>query len=113
SLLTLTLLREKRSEIIRIAGELGGKNVRVFGSVARGEDGGESDIDLLINMQGTDGLREIHGPGRAREIERFKIRVAVMTGEIKTLLGHEVHVVVLEWLPPRQRKRIMQDAVPL
>lgn len=41
-----TLLREKRDEILRIVAEHGGPNVRVFGSVARGQSGPESDIDL-------------------------------------------------------------------
>ncbi|MBC7084620.1 MAG: nucleotidyltransferase domain-containing protein, partial [Firmicutes bacterium] len=42
------LLKEKREEILRIAAKHGARNVRVFGSVARGEADEESDIDFLV-----------------------------------------------------------------
>ena len=42
------LLRERREEILRIAHQHGARNVRVFGSVARGEATEDSDIDLLV-----------------------------------------------------------------
>ena len=42
------LLSRKREEVLRIAAKHGAYNVRVFGSVARGDDGPDSDIDLLI-----------------------------------------------------------------
>jgi predicted nucleotidyltransferase len=44
-------LREKRREILRIAAEHGARNVRVFGSVARGEADETSDIDFLVSFQ--------------------------------------------------------------
>ncbi len=44
------LLREKREEILRIAAKHGAYNVRVFGSVARGEARADSDVDFLINV---------------------------------------------------------------
>ena len=109
----LALLRKQCSEISRIIAESGGRNIRVFGSVARGEDHEQSDIDLLINMEGTDGLRQNPEPTRARETERLKIRVADMTGELERLLGREIHVAVEEWLPPGQRMAILQEALPL
>ncbi len=40
------LLQEKREDILRIATKRGATNVRIFGSVARGEADSESDIDL-------------------------------------------------------------------
>jgi predicted nucleotidyltransferase len=40
-------LRQKRDEVIRIAARYGARNLRVFGSVARGEDHADSDLDLL------------------------------------------------------------------
>ena len=43
------LVRQKRNEILRIAERHGAYNVRVFGSVARGEAGPDSDVDLLID----------------------------------------------------------------
>jgi predicted nucleotidyltransferase len=45
------LLKEKRKEILQIAKNYGAKNVRVFGSVARGEADEKSDIDLLVDME--------------------------------------------------------------
>ena len=45
------ILKSKRGEILRIAAQHGAGNVRVFGSVARGEPGPESDIDLLVEME--------------------------------------------------------------
>ena len=44
------LLREKREDILRIAEQHGASNVRVFGSVARGEAGPDSDIDFLVDV---------------------------------------------------------------
>ena len=44
-------LKGKRKEILRIAQAHGASNVRVFGSVARGEEGPESDLDLLVEMK--------------------------------------------------------------
>ena len=45
-----TLLREKRDDILRIAARHGASNVRVFGSVARGEADESSDIDFLVDL---------------------------------------------------------------
>ena len=44
------LLKEKREEILQIAAKHGAYNVRLFGSAARGEDGPDSDVDLLIDV---------------------------------------------------------------
>jgi predicted nucleotidyltransferase len=44
-------LRARREEILRVAAAHGASNVRVFGSVARGESGPESDVDFLVDMQ--------------------------------------------------------------
>lgn len=51
------LLEEKRGEILRIAAEHGAREVRVFGSVACGEDDGESDIDFLVELETARGLK--------------------------------------------------------
>ena len=50
-----------RAEVIRIARSRGASNVRVFGSVARGEDDEDSDIDLLVSMPGLQRLTEVVG----------------------------------------------------
>lgn len=45
------LLKAKSDEILRIAAKHGARNVRVFGSVARGESDDRSDIDLVVEME--------------------------------------------------------------
>ncbi len=45
------LLQEKREDILRIASRYGAGNVRVFGSVQRGEDTEGSDVDLLVDFE--------------------------------------------------------------
>lgn len=44
----LQLIKNHRTEVLRIAAKHGAENVRLFGSVVRGEEGPESDIDLLV-----------------------------------------------------------------
>jgi predicted nucleotidyltransferase len=46
-----------REEILRIAAQHGARNVRVFGSVARGDDRADSDVDLLVEMEDDRSLR--------------------------------------------------------
>ena len=47
----MELLKSKRAELMKIADKYGVKNIRVFGSVARGEEGDDSDIDLLVSLE--------------------------------------------------------------
>ena len=54
------MLQEKRDEILRIAGAHGAQNVRVFGSVSRGEAGTKSDVDLLVKSDSTARIQEAH-----------------------------------------------------
>lgn len=56
-----TLLIEKREEILRLAALHGAANVRVFGSVARGDDSDDSDIDLLVHMEDDRSLLDMIG----------------------------------------------------
>lgn len=49
---TLDAVRQHRSEILALARKHGAANVRIFGSVLRGDDGPNSDIDLLIDVPG-------------------------------------------------------------
>ena len=55
------LLMAKREEILQIAARYGAHNVRVFGSVARGEAGPESDIDFLVDMEPGRSLFDLGG----------------------------------------------------
>ena len=55
------LLAEKREEILRLAASRGARNVRVFGSVARGEAKEDSDIDLLVDVESGRSLLDVVG----------------------------------------------------
>src|SRR5215204_1811116 len=71
------LLEEKRGEILRIASEHGAHEVRVFGSVARGEADLESDIDFLVELETGRSLMDLGG--LQMELETFLGRVDVVT----------------------------------
>jgi len=58
---TITQLRARRTEIERTAREFGASNIRVFGSVARGDAGPDSDVDLLVDMERGRGLLALAG----------------------------------------------------
>ena len=70
-------LRQKRNEILQIAESLGAKNVRVFGSTARGEEGPESDLDLLVDF----------------EPKRNMLDLSRQVMDLQDLLGRKVDVV--------------------
>ena len=91
------LLKEKREEILKIAAKHGALNVRVFGSVARGEADPESDIDLLVDME----------PGRSL------LDLGGLLMDLRELLGREVDVVTERGLKPRIRARVLREAVVL
>jgi predicted nucleotidyltransferase len=91
------ILREKREDILRIAAKHGARNVRVFGSVARGEADEISDLDLLVEME----------PGRSL------LDHAALWVELREVLGVEVDVVSERGIKPRIRDRILGEAVPL
>jgi uncharacterized protein len=87
-------LRQKREEILRIAAKHGAHNVRVFGSVARGEAEEDSDIDFLVEFE----------PGRSL------LDQAGLVLDLEELLGRKADVVTeggLYWL---LRRRILKEA---
>jgi len=88
------LLKEKRQEILQIAAKHGARNVRVFGSVARGEAGEDSDVDLLVDFE----------PGRSL------LDQAGLILDLQELLGCKADVITeggLYWL---LRRRILKEA---
>jgi len=90
-------LREKRQEILTIAAKHGAYNVRLFGSVARGEADEHSDVDILVEL----------GP------DRSLLDLGGFLTDLEDLLGRRVDVVTEKGLRPRLRDRVLQEAVPL
>ena len=91
------LLGDKREAILRICTEHGARNVRVFGSVARGEAKESSDIDLLVEFE----------PGRSL------LDHAALWLELQDLLGCKVDVLSDRGIKPRIRERVLREAIPL
>jgi uncharacterized protein len=91
------LLNKHRDDIVAIAKEHKASNVRVFGSVARGDDELSSDIDLLVDLAPDADLLDIAG---------LKI-------DLERLLGHPVDVVPARMLKPRVAPSALLDAVAL
>ena len=91
------VIRDKRTDILRIARAHGATNIRVFGSRARGTARPDSDLDLLINLE----------PGR----HLFDL-VAIKL-DLEDLLGRKVHVVTEGGISRYIRDEVMREAVPL
>ena len=91
------LLKDKRDEILRIAARHGARNVRVFGSVVRGEARLDSDVDFLVEME----------PGRSL------MDVGELKMDLEDLLGRTVDIgrpAALHWYI---KDRVLEEAVPL
>jgi predicted nucleotidyltransferase len=95
-ILTLNGLRSRRDEILRIANRRGAHNVRVFGSVARGEASSASDIDLLVEME--------HG--------RTALDLSELILDLEEALGRHVDVVEVRHSSPLAEK-ILSGAIAL
>ncbi|HLC21443.1 MAG TPA: nucleotidyltransferase family protein [Candidatus Methylomirabilis sp.] len=91
------VLKVKREEILRIAAQHGARNVRIFGSVARGEAKLDSDVDVLVDL----------APGRSL------LDLGGLLMDLRDLLGCNVDVVTEKGLRERIRDRVLREAVPL
>jgi predicted nucleotidyltransferase len=91
------LLKAHRKEILAIAARNGAVNVRVFGSVARGDNRPDSDIDFLVNLE----------PGRSL------MDLARLLRELQTLLSTNVDVVTEAGLRARIKDEVLREAQPL
>lgn len=90
-------LKEKREEILRLCAKHGARNVRLFGSIVRGEADAQSDIDFLVEME----------PGRSL------FDIGGLQYELERLLGCSVDVVTERGLKARIRDRVLREALPL
>jgi len=91
------LIKTKREDILRTATKYGAYNVRVFGSVARGESDEKSDIDILVDME----------PGRSL------FDLGGLLTDLEDLLGCNVDVVTEDSLRARIRERVLKESVAL
>ena len=86
-----------REDIIRLAKRYGVTQMRLFGSVARGEDTPESDIDFLVDME----------PGRSL------FDLGGLLVDLENLLGCKVDVMTEKSLHWYIREKVLQEARPL
>ena len=90
-------IREKRETIVRIAARHGASQVRLIGSVARGEARPDSDVDLLVTWsEGTSLLDQ-----------------AALMLELESLLGRKVDIASDGWVKPSIRESVYRDAIAL
>jgi uncharacterized protein len=94
---TLDLLHAKRNEILSITARHGGKNVRVFGSVVRGLDKPNSDVDMLVDLEEGRTLFDLIG----------------LQQDIEDLLERAVDLLTEKGINPRLREGILREARPL
>jgi hypothetical protein len=96
--MTLEELRqERRSQILKLAASYGARNVRVFGSAARGDTSAGSDIDFLVDLDPDRSLMDLGG----------------LLMDLQELLQARVDVATEAMLRPKVRERALADAVPL
>jgi predicted nucleotidyltransferase len=96
NMLTLEDLRARRQEILRTAASRGARNLRVFGSVARGEANADSDIDLLVEME----------PGRTA------LDLSELILDLQEALGRRVDIVEIR-RPSPKTEQILREAIAL
>lgn len=91
------ILQKKRSDILRIAEKHGVLQIRVFGSVARGEATDKSDVDFLVEV----------GP------KHSSFFPGGLVADLEELLGREVDIVETAGIYPPLKETILREAVPL
>jgi predicted nucleotidyltransferase len=96
-MITCQDILKKREAILEIAKRYGAHDVRIFGSVARGEAGEDSDLDLIVRFD----------PGRSL------LDHGGLVMDLRELLGIKVDVIDEEAMRDRFRKCVMTQAVPL
>jgi predicted nucleotidyltransferase len=92
-----TLLNQKREQVLETAARYGAYDVRIFGSVARGESNDASDVDILVKLEPGRSLMDLGG----------------LLYDLQKLLGIEVDVITEKGLRSRIRDQVLREAVPL
>lgn len=90
-------LETLRPRILSLAAAHGARNVRLFGSMARGDANGQSDVDFLVDME----------PGRSL------LDLGGLIMDLRDLLDRDVDVLTEQSLRPAMRDRILREARPL
>lgn len=90
-------IRRRRRAIIATAANRGAHNVRVFGSVARGDDHAASDVDFLVDLDQGVGV----------------VALTALKRELAELVGVDVDVVPAEMLKAQIRSEVLREAIPL
>lgn len=93
----LEKLRKGRNRILTLAAKHGAMNIRVFGSVARGEERADSDIDFLVEMAPDRSLMDIGG----------------LQMDLQETLAHRVDVVTRKGLKRRILTRVLKESKAL
>lgn len=91
-------IRSRREEILKLAEDCGLKDIRVFGSVARGEESAESDIDLLVSYT--------KNSQKGLAVFGFPVK-------IETMLGRKVDMVFENGVYHHLKDRILTEAKPI
>jgi len=94
---TLEMLKRSRAEILAIAARHGATNVRIFGSVLRGDDTAASDVDVLVDMAADRSLYDLVG----------------LQQEVEAFLGRKTDVLTERGLNRHLKDRILAEATPL
>lgn len=94
---TVDKIQQHREEILQIASRHGAGNVRLFGSVARGDDTVDSDVDLLVEVTG----------------ETTPWFPGSLVADLESLLGRPVQVVIQRSLSPLIRENVLREAMRL
>ena len=95
--MVLEALRSHRLAILEAAARHGARNVRVFGSTVRGDEGPKSDVDFLVDVE----------PGRSL------LDVIALEQDLEELLGRQVEVLTDGGLSPYLQERILTEAQAL
>ncbi|MGD0139432.1 MAG: nucleotidyltransferase family protein [Tepidisphaeraceae bacterium] len=95
--ITQQTLRQKREAILEIARRYGAHDVRIFGSVARGENTETSDVDIVVRF----------------DSGRTLLDHAGLIGQLEDLLGVKVDVIDADGMRPRFRAVVEKESLPL